>query len=146
MGSDCISSWSLLIFLLWVKGLHSVDAYSTWGRTRVWYAAVRIAVFLVLMFLFKNPSVLFTFVEILYMWVFQLRSLLMSTPRYLAWSMASSNCPCNMYMCWAGCLDLEMCNTWHLLGLKSMSHRRFHVSRSRSCWRVSESEWLLIVI
>ena len=29
-----------------MKGLHTVDAYSTWGRTRVWYAAVRIAVFL----------------------------------------------------------------------------------------------------
>ena len=79
--------------------------------------------------------------------IIQLRSLLISTPRYLAWSMASSTCPCNMYMCWAGCLDLEMCNTWHLLGLKSMSHRRSHVCKvSRSCWRVSESEWLLIVI
>ena len=27
-----------------MKGLHTVDAYSTWGRTRVWYAAVRIAI------------------------------------------------------------------------------------------------------
>ena len=53
---------------------------------------------LVLMFLFKKPSVLFAFVEILFMWVFQLRSLLMFTPRYLALSMASSACPCNMYL------------------------------------------------
>ena len=47
----------------------------------VWYAAVRIAVFLVLMFLFKKHSALFAFVEIVFIWVFQLSSLLMSTPR-----------------------------------------------------------------
>ena len=105
-----------LIYVGLSEGANTVDAYSTWGRIRVWYAAVRIAVFLVLMFIFKKPSVLFAFVKILFMWVFQLRSLLMSTPRYLAWSMTSSACPCNMYMCWAGCLDFEMCNTWHLLG------------------------------
>ena len=97
------------------------------------------------MFLFKKPSVLFAFVEILLMWVFQLRSLLMSTSMYLTWSTASRACPCNIYMCGTGCLDFEMCNTLHLLGLKSISHRFSHVCNvSRSCCRVSESELLLL--
>ena len=56
------------------------DAYSTCGRTRELYAMILISLFWMTTFLLTKPSVLLAVLVILFMWVFQLRSLLMVTP------------------------------------------------------------------
>ena len=58
----------------------TVDAYSSWGLTRVLYDSDLTCSCFVLMLRLRKPSVLFAFDVILEMCVFQQRSWLMSTP------------------------------------------------------------------
>ena len=76
---------------------------------------VLISLFLVTTFLLTKPSVLLAVLVMLFMWVFQLRSLLMVTPRYFAASTDSSSWLCMKYLdfevsglnrtFWAGNMD-----------------------------------------
>ena len=81
-----------------IPGLQTADAYSTCGRKRELYAMVLKSLFLVTTFLSTKPSVLLAVLVILLMWVFQLRSLLMVTPRYFAVSTDSSSWLCMKYL------------------------------------------------
>ena len=71
--------WTFSILLMLSLVLQTTDAYSTCGRTRELYAMVFISLFLVTTFLLTKPSVLLAVLVMLFMWVFQLRSLLMVT-------------------------------------------------------------------
>ena len=78
--------------------------------------------------------------------VFQLRSWLTSSPKYLAWSTASRTGPCRTYWCLIDVWARVICSTWHLLGLNSISQSFSQISSLwRSCWRVWQSALLLIV-
>ena len=57
-----------------------------------------------LMFLQRNPSVLFAFVVILFIWLSHLRSDCIVTSRYLALSACSSWCPCRVHVYFTGIL------------------------------------------
>ena len=59
---------------------------------------VLISLSLVTAFLLTKPSVLLAVLVILFMWVFQLRSLLMVTPRYFVASTDSSSWLCMKYL------------------------------------------------
>jgi hypothetical protein len=58
---------------------------------------------LMLMFLRMNPSVLFAFVVMLFIWLSHLRSDCIVTPRYLALSASLSWCPCRVYEYFISC-------------------------------------------
>jgi hypothetical protein len=77
---------------------------------------------LILMFLRRNPSVLFAFVVMLFIWlpVSHLRSDCIVTPRYLALSACSSWCPCRVYEYFIGVLFHVMDSTLHLSGWKTI--------------------------
>ena len=72
---------------------------------------------------FDKPSVLLAVLVILVlsMWVFQLRSLLMVTPRYFAASTDSSSWLCMKYLDLTGLFGRVIWITWHLPGLNSIS-------------------------
>ena len=71
-------------------------------------------------FLLMNPSDLLEVFVILFTWVFQEMSLVMSTPRYLPHVTTSRISPWRLYDVGRGeCdWDLVICITWHLLGSK----------------------------
>ena len=97
------------------------------------------------MFLFKNPSVWFAFLETESMWGIQDRLSEIVTTRYLAEGTDSKTVPWSMYLVWMGHLALMICRTWHLDGLNLMSHRFSHISRVwRSFCRVTDSPSELI--
>ena len=97
------------------------------------------------MFLFKNPNVWFAFLETESMWGVQERLSEIVTPRYLAEGTDSKTVPWSMYLVWMGHLALVICRTWHLDGLKLMSHRFSHISRMwRSFCRIIDSPSELI--
>ena len=77
------SSW-VIFSLVYVS--HTGQAYSSDGRTRDLYACSLNVAELILIFLQKNPSVVFAFVIILFIWLSHLRSDCIVAPRYLAWS------------------------------------------------------------
>jgi hypothetical protein len=69
---------------LWlVYGSHTEWAYSSDGRTKDLYACSLTLLELMFMFLRRNPSVLFAFVVMLFIWLSHLRSDCIVTPRYL---------------------------------------------------------------
>ena len=97
------------------------------------------------MFLFKNLSVWFAFLETESMWGVQERLSEIVTPRYLAERTDSKTVLWSMYLVWMGHLALVICRTCHLDGLKLMSHRFSHISRVwRSFCRVIDSPSELI--
>ena len=97
------------------------------------------------MFLFKSPSVWFAFLETESIWGVQERLSEIVTPRYLAEGSDSKPVPWSMYLVWMGHLALVICRTWHLDGLKLMSHHFSHISRMwRSFCRVIDSPSELI--
>ena len=99
---------------------------------------------LVWIFLRMKPKVRFAFVVTFSICWFQFRSI--SSPRYFAWSTASKTWPCRTYCVWRGFRAREICRTWHLLGLKCISHVFSHFSSFwRSCCRVWESSLLVTV-
>ena len=75
---------------------------------------VLISFFLVTTFLLTKPSVLLAVLVMLFMWVFQLRSLLMVTPRYFAASTDSSSWLCMKYLDLTGLFERVIWITWHL--------------------------------
>ena len=87
-----------------VYGSHTEQAYSSDGRTKDLYACSLTLVELMLMFLRRNPSVLFASVVMLFIWLSHLRSDCIVTPRYFALSACSSWCPCRVYVCFTGVL------------------------------------------
>jgi len=105
-----------------VIGSHTEQAYSSDGRTRDLYACSLTVVELMLMFLRRNPSVLFAFVVILFIWLSHLRSDCIVTPRYLALSACSSWCPCRVHEYFIGVLFHVMDSTLHLSGWKTIFH------------------------
>jgi hypothetical protein len=64
-----------------VYGFHTEQAYSSENRTRDLYARSLTVVELMLMFLWRNPSVLFAFVEMLFIWLSHVRFDCIVTPR-----------------------------------------------------------------
>ena len=95
------------------------------------------------MFLFKDPSVWFAFFgggggcPRKVIWD--------CNAQYLAEGTDSKTVPWSMYLVWMGHLALVICRTWHLDGLKLMSHRFSHISRMwRSFCRVIDSPSELI--
>ena len=86
-----------------VYGSHTEQAYSSDHRTRDLYACFLTVVELMLMFLRMNPSVLFAFVVMLFIWLSHLRSDCIVTPRYLALSAWLSWCPCRVYEYFISC-------------------------------------------
>ena len=98
-----------------------------------------------LIFRLRNPSVWFTFLEILLTWIPQLRSSDIVIPRYLAAVAFSS------FVLWRKCsdgmevFDLVGCRTWHFAGLKFISQDFFHCSSlERSSCRMFASDNELI--
>ena len=81
---------------------------------------VLISLFLVTTFLLTKPSVLLAVLVILFMWVFQLKSLLMVTTRYFAASTDSSSWSCMKYLDLTGLFERVIWITWHLPGLNSI--------------------------
>ena len=82
---------------------------------------------------------------ILLAWDFNERSLLMSTPRYLAHVTTSRMSLWRVYVVGRGDRDRVLCIAWHLLGLNSMSHLVSHSWRiSRSACSCSESDCLVM--
>ena len=65
-------------------GSQTAEAYSSWGRTRAWYATSQTLWDFVFIFIWTNPSDRFALVATLSTCVFQLRLLETSTPKYLA--------------------------------------------------------------
>jgi len=63
-----------------------VEQYSTWGRTYVLYAASFSCLLCVLTFRLMNLRLFLALFQIVFMWDDQLRSLLIVTPRYFAFS------------------------------------------------------------
>ena len=52
-----------------------------------------------------------------------------------------------MYLVWMGHLALVICRTWHLDGLKLMSHRCSHLSRvKKSFCSVTDSSYFLFFL
>ena len=87
----------------------------------------------------------FAFLETESMWGVQERLSEIVTPRYLAEGTDSKTVPWSMYLVWMGHLALVICRTWHLDGLKLMSHRFSHISRVwRSFCRIIDSPSELI--
>jgi len=82
-----------------VYGSHTEHTYSNDGRTKDLYACSLTLVELMLMFLRRNPSVLFAFVLILFIWLSHLRSDCIVTPRYFALSAGV----CAFYWCFISC-------------------------------------------
>ena len=80
---------------------------------------VLISLFLVTTFLLTKPSV-FSGTGNLFMWVFELRSLLMVTPRYFAASTDSSSWLCMKYLDLTGLFERVIWITWHLPRLNSI--------------------------
>ena len=72
---------------------------------------------------FKNPNVSFAFLEIESVWGLQGRSSEIVTPRYFAEGTESRTVPWSIYLVWMGHLALVIYRTWHLEGLKLISHR-----------------------
>ena len=101
------SSWVTFSFGVWVP-------YRT-GRTRDFYDCSLTVVELVLIFLRRNPSVLFAFVVILFIWL----SDCIVTPRYLDLSACSSWCPYTVHEYFTGVLFRVMNST---LGWKAIFH------------------------
>ena len=93
--------------------------YSTCGWTRELYAIVLISLFLVTTFLLTKVSVLLVVLVILFMWVFQLKSLLMVTSRYFAASTDSSSWLCMKYLYLTELFERVIWIIWHLPGLNS---------------------------
>ena len=101
---------------------------------------------LVGIFLRTKPRVLLAFVVRFWICVFQLRSWLISSPKYLAWSTASRTWPCRTYCCLIGVRARVISSTWHLRGLNYISQSFPLISSLwRSCWRVWQSALLFIV-
>ena len=96
---------------------------------------VLISLFLVTTFLLTKPSVLLAVLVILFMWVFELRSLLMVTPRYFDASTDSSSRLCMKYLDLTRLFERVIWITWHLPGLSSISQVL------SQCWRDSKSDW-----
>ena len=93
----------------------------------------------------KNPSVWFAFLGTESMWGVKERFSEIVTPRWLAQGTDSKIVPWSMYLVCMGHLALVICRTWHLDGLKLMSHRFSYVSRvKRSFCRVIDSPSELI--
>ena len=90
-GCTSLTHFNLMGILLGV-GSHIVEAYSSLGRTRVWYVISRILGDLVFTFLLIHPRDLLAFAATLFTWVVQLK-LEMSTPKYLALVTASRSEP-----------------------------------------------------
>ena len=90
---------------------------------------------LVTTFLLTKPIVLLAVLVILFMWVFQLRSLLMVTPRYFAASTDSSCWLCMKYLDFTGLFERVIWITWHLPGLNFISQVL------SQCWRDFKSDW-----
>ena len=125
-----------------VYGLQTDDAYSTWGLTVALYVASRIPGCLVLMFLLRNPKFFEALAVMRLTWWLKIKPDELSTSRYRAWSMESRTCPCIVYLFLIGLRDLDMCTTWHLDGLNSMSHAFSHSCNIfRSFWMISVSSW-----
>jgi hypothetical protein len=112
-----------------VYGSHTEQAYSSDGRTRNLYACSLTVVELMLMFLRRNPSVLFAFVVILFIWLSHLRSDCIVTPSYLALSTYSSWCPCTcrVYEYFIDVFFRVMESTLHLSGWKNIFHFCSHM-------------------
>ena len=77
-----------------VWGLHTLEAYSSWGRTTVLYAVALRSSWWIFMLRFRKPRVWLAFLEILEMCIFQERFSEISTPRYFAAGTASKRTPC----------------------------------------------------
>ena len=114
-----------------VYGSHTEQAYSSDGRTRDLHACSLTVVELMLMFLRRNPSVLFAFVVILLIWLSHLRSDCIVPPRYLALSACSSWCSCRVYGYCIGVSFRVMDSTLHLSGWKAIFH--FFLSNVSLC-------------
>ena len=69
-----------------------------------------------------NPRDRFADVHILWMWLFKVRLLLISTPKYLEPPTDSRVWPYSRYLLGTGVLARVTWMTTHLLGLNSMSH------------------------
>ena len=96
---------------------------------------------------FVRSPVWFAFLETESVWGVQERLPEIVTPKYLAEGTVSRTVPWSIYLVWMGHLVLVICRTWHLGGLKLMSHLFSHNSRIlRSFCRVIDSPSELIGI
>ena len=112
--------------LVYAYGSHTKQAYSSDGRTRDLYACSLTVVQLTLIFLRRNPSVLFAFVVILFIWLSHLRSDCIVTPRYVSLLACSNWYPCRVYVYFIGTLFRVMHSTLHLSGWKAIFHYCSH--------------------
>ena len=133
----CVIS-NFCIDCLWWR-FHIDAQYSRFGRTRLKYAADFVSWLMILRFLFRNPSMLLAFFDVLSMWWLQDRSWLRSTPKYYA---ATSWCPFRWQLNNIGFLDLVTRMMLHLSGWKDIPHVFSHSSNAiRSFWSSRMSLW-----
>ena len=102
-----------------VCGSQTSHAYSSWGRTMVLYARAFVAFEQILRFLRMKPRVLLALEAMLFMWLFQHKSVEICTPRYLASSTTFSGWSLRWYLCWK---RFPKCRTSHLSGWKDINH------------------------
>ena len=98
---------------------------------RVRYGAVQcIPLVIPLIFRLRNPRVWFDFLEILLIWVPQLRSSDIVTPRYLAAVVLSSSVLWRKYLNGMGVFNLVTCRTRHFAGDWSSYPKIFPIVRA----------------
>ena len=102
-----------------VCGSHTEQAYSSDGRTMDFYACSLTVAGLTLIFLRRNPSVLFAFIVILFIWLSYLKSDCIVTPIYL--SLSTCWCPCRVYIYFTGLLYRVMDSALQLSGVRPFS-------------------------
>ena len=115
-------------------GDHTVEAYSNFGLTSVLYATDFRSLLWTRMFLFRKPRVWFAS-WLYYQYGYSMIGQIL-TPRYFADETLASMISCRKYLVSIGVLRRVTWRTWHLEGLKLISHIFSLFSRlSRSFWK-----------
>ena len=96
------------------------------------YAIVLMSLFFVMTIILTKPSVLLALLDILFIWVFQLRFLLMVAPRYFAASTYFSVWLCMKYLDLTELFERVIWSTWHLPGLKMVSEYDQEIPQSQT--------------
>ena len=119
-----------------------MQQYSSIGLTRERYAAVFVHSLQTFKFLLRKPNILFPFLIVWSMCLFQDMLDCSSTPRYRVESSVASVCPFNEYSL-TTVLYLDTLMVLHLSGWKDIPHFFTQdASLSRSSCRMSQSLWL----
>ena len=134
----------LRIWSLW-SGLHTTEQYSRFDLTILKYAFAVVSSLQDLRFRRRKPSMLFDFLEILSMCVFQESADCTSTSRYFVESCSSRTWPFSWYENVIGERALVMLKTLHFCGWNAIPHFDSHSAKVlRSSCNTAQSSGLSI--